>query len=84
MNKIREWFYGKTTAEVRNALGCLVALVLGLLLNVMGVAVMVVRELRQAREGCFGVEWDDVCRYVTWGLVGCAFNIGVILYICSL
>lgn len=70
-----------TTAEERNSLGCLVALALGCLLNVVGVGLMVVRELVQSRKGGFALEVDDVERYVAWGLVGCVINVGLVLYV---
>lgn len=66
-------------SKKRDKYGTLLAFVMGLLFNVLGVIFMVWRELRQSQKGGFPVETDDVVRYSLTSSVGGVFNLVILL-----
>ena len=66
-------------SKKRDKYGTLLAFVMGLLFNVLGVIFMVWRELRQSKKGGFPIETDDVVRYSLTSSVGGVFNLVILL-----
>lgn len=58
----------------RNALGIVGWLSLSVVINVLALVPMVLRERRQAKEGGFALEWDDILRYGGAIAVGSSVN----------
>lgn len=61
-------------SKKRDKYGTLLAFVMGLLFNVLGVIFMVWRELRQSKKGGFPIETDDVVRYSLVSSLGAVLN----------
>ena len=68
-------------SKKRDKYGTLLAFVMGLLFNVLGVIFMVWRELIQSKKGGFPIETDDVVRYSILSSIGAVVNLILLLII---
>ncbi len=65
----------------RNMIGCVAWFLAGVLINVLALVPMVWREKKQAEDGGFPLEKDDIMRYGFCILVGAGINAALMQWI---
>lgn len=65
----------------RNMIGCVAWLLAGVLIGVLALVPMVWREKKQAKDGGFEIEKDDIMRYGFCILVGAGINAALLQWI---
>lgn len=72
----------KYNRDLRNKVGMVLAFVLGVLFNSLGVIIMAFREKYQSVKGHFPLESDDLFRYSILGGFGALINTVLICILC--
>lgn len=72
---------GEYNKKKRDAIGSVVAFVLGLVLNALGVIIMTLREKHQSVKGGFPLESDDLFRYSIFSGIGALLNTIVLVVV---
>lgn len=72
---------GEYNKKKRDAIGSVVAFVLGLVLNALGVIIMTLREKQQSVKGGFLLESDDLFRYSIFSGIGALLNTIVLVVV---
>ena len=68
----------------RNVLGIIGTILMCMILNGLGVAFMMLREVYQSKKYGFLIETDDIIRYSISGSVGCILNFILIVLVTKL
>lgn len=72
---------GEYNKKKRDAIGSVVAFVLGLVFNALGVIIMTLREKQQSVKGGFLLESDDLFRYSIFSGIGALLNTIVLVVV---
>ena len=73
--------YNKTK---RNYLGLACWLIVACIINLLALIPMTLREKKQAKQGNFPIEWEDIAFYTFAILCGSGINAALIQWMCSM